>query len=649
MSSAQAPEQNVLVQGEDIEVTWINELSWNDTLHYLDLNSSYCCTPDGTVSDIVGLTSNRSSWSTFSVLSLDARWTHSDTCLAHNHCKCGIESDCSASCFTSCESLAPSDTGYTADANESDSEGNISEDWYEDDIGTMYDNITDDYKLSLRSKSVPVKAVSARARLSFSPSNNDKKNRSMGSQSVSPHRFNRSCCDQEHSPKLKFREKRTDFLRRSSPSNVSNSMSTYTSNASLTKSPPAEKSRKARSLSPNTHQQAVINRLYNPKKSIDLVTPPKKIYRDCCNRNYEPREKHEFLRARTRSNPAVKKVTNSAERSQSFHSGASITKSPDLNSKRSSSLGASKNYTPTLRTRSLSAGIRATPVHASNRSTGGYGRSYSQGKSPAHSCGASKGHITTSTPKAPARSLDATDSASPILPTKHKTAHQTSQSRTCRACCEHHHHYQRKPVRRDFLKAGSKKPSSIKSPMTSTPGQSNNNLPHHKSNNLTPKINYKSPGNGSKDTQDKHNITKRYAKSNKDMCNNDVPTDYGHVNNCKTRTEFPSYHSPSTSPSNELSSSPPDSNSTAASVCDEVLLEFPTLYYKLDCSGEAADIDLENRKQKTGTIYRILDNGLVVCESHPEITDDLIPQSPSDTGKPYVLYYCFTGMWRKYA
>lgn len=52
--------------------------------------------------------------------------------------------------------------------------------------------------------------------------------------------------------------------------------------------------------------------------------------------------------------------------------------------------------------------------------------------------------------------------------------------------------------------------------------------------------------------------------------------------------------------------------------CDQILLDFPTLYYKLDCSGEVGDVDLESRKSRSGAVYRILDNGDVICESHPE-------------------------------
>ena len=61
-----------------------------------------------------------------------------------------------------------------------------------------------------------------------------------------------------------------------------------------------------------------------------------------------------------------------------------------------------------------------------------------------------------------------------------------------------------------------------------------------------------------------------------------------------------------------------------AVVCDEVLLEFPSLYYKLDCSGEAGDVDLESRKAKTGTVYRILDDGSVVRECDLDGNEDQV-------------------------
>lgn len=649
--SAQAPEQDEQRKGEDTEVTWINELAWNDTLQYLNLDSSYFSLPEGTESD-KGLTSNRSSWSTFSELSLPSKWTHSESCLVHNN---SIESGCAVSHLTSCESLAGSDNGYTADLNDSESELTFTQDWFEDDIGTMYDNVTDDYKINLRSKSVPVKVPSARTRLNLSPKDN-RKIRSMGSQSVSPNRHGRACCDQDHSPKLKRREKRTDFLRKSSPSSLSNSTSTSTSNSSIPtrrsptvgKSPSADNtpttinsstagntptnknsspagksqadgkhSRKTRSLSPRTHQQEVINRLHNPVRCGDRVTTTKKVYRDCCSRHYQQsRDKHEFLRARTRSNPVTKKVINSSERSKSFHSGANNTKSPVLAPMRSSSHGVRTGSSQIPRPRSLSAGVRVT--------SSGLICNISHSKPVVRTPSTSKSRIATSTPKSLFAVHDVPDSASPILH-RCNSVHEGSP-RSHRTCDHNHHHtpMQRRPVQRDFLRAGSKKPSSIKKPMTSS---SNYNLPHHDCSNVARKINYKTPpSTGSP----KGTTWNTKAKNNKDIHNNDIHSSNSHVH--KTPTESPS------SPLFPLSSPSDDLRTSAASLCDEVLLEFPTLYYKLDCSGEAADIDLESRRQKAGTVYRILDNGLVVCESHPEITDDLIPQSPSDSGECSV--YC---------
>lgn len=71
--------------------------------------------------------------------------------------------------------------------------------------------------------------------------------------------------------------------------------------------------------------------------------------------------------------------------------------------------------------------------------------------------------------------------------------------------------------------------------------------------------------------------------------------------------------------------------------CDELLLEFPSLYYKLTCSDDSGDRELEARRNKAGVAYRILDNGDVVVDS-PSLTD--VPTDQGEITTDLAAYAC---------
>lgn len=80
-------------------------------------------------------------------------------------------------------------------------------------------------------------------------------------------------------------------------------------------------------------------------------------------------------------------------------------------------------------------------------------------------------------------------------------------------------------------------------------------------------------------------------------------------------------------------------------VCDQLLLEFPFLYYKLACSDDSSEKELESRRSRAGVAYRILDSGDVVVDSpqadvnSPQTdTTSLQTDEPIGQGEITVIY-----------
>lgn len=640
------------------ELCWINQPTWNDSL-WVESNCSLDLDGNGhfikearSPSDYNFDSRPHRGWSTDSDSSVE-------DVVVCKRCRCS--------------SLVDFEDGYAADQCESESDASVnSDDGYVEDnlnnhLNMVYDNYTDDVKLSL------VACIS----YPKSEITEDKPFSKVADPKLL--KLHRTCCDQQY----KCRKKH-DYLRRSSPGSI---LTSSTSSSSSSLAPPVN--RKSRSVSPQLVRRSVEAHKADLSKS--------KLHRDCCKLSYQPQLPTTNIPPRKSRSYTSPPVTNRIHGVGAWNGDNATSQlsqrkrypisTRHFNGLSFSSYRQSRSLSPQLILRSDTEKSKkwVTPTKYRACCNKHYKTpevlpldSFYQNNPQLRRTLPSSSSSSSTTSLAPPASRR-TRSLSPQLAAAVEAHHASLSRSKVKRDCNQHIQMTSQPCVPDRKPASTKKsPRSIQIYETKTTrlrreaqlrAIQNGNIQtgatqtsqdrrsccnsHYKSR---PKFDYlragsgarrspRSPGRSSFSYQhpSPSSSADNVLRQNLRHTNNTNGSPNSYNTNCRHRSG--SAHKQCRSmPPNFTTSSPKhitldetDQNThpDGCLVCDEILLEFPTLYYKLDCSGESGDIDLESRKAKVGTVYRILDDGNVVRES------DLNGTTPSHNNDGEFSYSIF--------
>ena len=586
---------------EDEEVLWINSATWNDSLwiagnNTLELNDGGYFF-DGQTSKLDNLPS----------------------ILDRN----GNDKDISIST-------------WLKDIDDYDFENSMADDLLQEDFvsGNIYENYTDDVKLTLVNTLRKRNALASKA-----PKENQTICEKTAYQKI------KSCCDHNYT----FRSKH-EFLRRSSPRSSSPSISRSSSASSVPNT-----SRQSRSLSPQLLRKSVETYQRDLNKS--------RIYRDCCNRSYQPCASSP-AHIRTAFSPHSGSLVNGSHSAYGQNISPLVSNGSKMKESYRETLSKYANDDCSLvldRDLFYGRGFQMTRRHSIISIANGNHSPQSE------SCESSQKHCrSNSVGSFENLTYRKSRSLSPHL-FQSVNAHQIDfcKRKIYRDCLQQHHHSE---------KCNNKKQScdhvcSINSPRvvgvstdsslnsTMSPTETRSKLHMHREVNAVhanhsttascyrtccqqqykkrPKFNYLKKGKGIKNhlylsptTSNGERFRELQNAQSSHTVQISLPSQTDHVPNS------PMYHLGMLSSAPQFNDLPRNCTSQShqdipdgqlmgdhALVCDEVLLEFPSIYYKLDCSEQDGDTELESRKAKAGTVYRILDDGSVVIDSNSNLSD----------------------------
>lgn len=613
---------------EDEEIAWINDAAWNDSL-WVENNCSLELDGHGHFFNDARWKSDSSRSSPESLVNGQET---AQCCACDDWC---LTDSCDSANFCDCE--ADWEQPYT--------------------MVNLYDNFTDDIKLSL-------------VNTALNKRHNEKLTNSKLSSGILPTEMtsslaqtHKSCCDH----KYKFREKH-EYLRRSSPSSVRTSSSQTSSLSSLA----SYSTRYSRSASPHMVRRSADGHRVDLSKFNIYTDCSHKYHQSPSQSDRVYQRRHGDLpnsvaykstcssRARSASNNSIRNsVASRQSRSMSPQVAKGIlTSEPGKCVHGTTSCNSYGVKSSNLRTKHRHSIIPVSRSNAAIPRSRACLLQVSPGNSPPAS-------ICSLTPPLSRKSRSLSPQLISVI-----EAHRADLAKyqIYRDCCNHNYRSpDRSPTPRLTPRARQSIPNSDKhissargnpckkscETVTSPPTISSklivgSGVPKPTAGkspkchrpccdskcNPPPKFDYLRKGAGTKRTtyspdprarlispltKDTKNSTSKFKSTSKisnNNNNNSSPVIRRDKNSSKTSKSLFSEAPSSRIPFGPSSLDEPDLRRPRAEpvVCDELLLEFPSLYYKLDCSGEVADFDLESRKAKTGTVYRILDDGNVVRE-----------------------------------